>query len=1371
MGNNNAEEDNTKKKDSSKFKRKQLALSCMLNTEVGAVLALIRRPPELNSPYLTSDENYDSAAVTSLRSLRTLIFNPHHQEWRVIDPSIYLTPFLEVIQSDDVPAAATATALSALLKILKLGIFDERTPGAKDAMDAVVSGITSCRLEKTDPVSEDAVMMRILQVLIAIMNHKASFLLSDQAVCTIVNTCFQVVQQSANRGDLLQRTARYTMHELIQIVFARLAEIEVKDGEESSESDDDAGVLDSGYGVRCAIDIFHFLCSLLNVVEVVETEAPNAHTADEDVQIFALVLINSAIELSGEVIGKHPRLMRMIQDDLFHHLIYYGTWSSSLVLSMICSTVLNAYHFLRRFIRLQLEAFFGFVLLRVAAFGNTAQLQEVAVEGMINFCRQPTFIIEVYVNYDCNPLCRNVFEEIGKLLCKHSFAGNSPLTSLQIQAFEGLVITIHTIADSIDKLQDSSPLGPYSNQITEYRPFWEEMAKDEKDLESWVEYLRLRRLQKRKMLIAGTHYVRDDKKGLEYLKHAHLITDPPDPKDIAFFFRFTPGLDKNMIGEYLGDPDDLHLQVLKEFTTTFYFTGMVLDTALRFYLETFRLPGESQKIQRVLEAFSERFYEQQSSDIFASKDTVLILSYSLIMLNTDQHNPQVKKKMTEEDFIRNNRAINEGQDLPREYLSELFHSILTNAIVLAPTTTTVDMNPSRWIQLINRSKVMQPFITCDYDRRLCRDMFASIAGPAVAALSAFFEHADEDEMLHECIDGLFSVARIAQHGLEDTLDELITSFCKFTTLLNPYASAEETLFVFSNDLKPRMATVAVFTIANNFGDSIRGGWKNIIDCLLKLKRLKLLCQSIVEFDLNSDVPVSPRSGVHDSKLGSRQVSNIASHFRCASEDNMEDSLTIGSEFEQNVKMIKQCRIGSIFRRSSTIPEESLQNLGRSLLFAAAGKGQKFSTPIEEEETVGFCWDLITIIALANAHRFHTFWPQFHEYIIAVAQFPIFSPIPFAEKAIVALFTICVKLLSTQREEKLSEELIFKSINLMWKLDKEILDTCYEIISQSVIQLVSEYPANMQTQLGWKSVLHLLAITGRHPETYDQGVEALISLMSDASLLSRANYPFCIDCAFSFIALKNSPLEKNLKIIDLLSESVNPLIQWQRNQYSDPGSNYSGASTTSSSSSFEDNSNSRGIASATYTLNLFVKLGEAFRKTSLARREEIRNYAVQSLHKCFELADELLFTSSNYINCFNLVIFAMVDDLHEKMLEYSRRENSEREVRSMEGTLKIAMELLTDVYLQFLKPISESNGFRTFWLGILRRMDTCMKADLGHYGASTLQDFIPELLKRIITKMKEKEILVQKEGDDLWETTYIQIQWIAPALKDELFPES
>lgn len=348
--NGEEEEEENKPKNVRELRRRELGLSCMLNTEVGAVLAVIRRPSDTNSQFLAAQEdNFDSSLLHSLKSLRALIFNPQ-QEWRTIDPSIYLAPFLDVVQSDDVPATATGVALSAIFMILKLEIFDEKTPGARDAVNSIVTGITTCRLERTDPISEDAILMKILHVLTEIMKKRASILLTDHAVCTIVNTCFQVVQQSAIRGDLLQRGARHTMQELIQTIFSRFPEIN-KDRDKSLNDFQDGDInneMESGYGVRSAVDIFSFLCSLLNVVEVVDMDGSQVQTADEDVQLFALVLINSAIQLSGDEIGKQPKLLRMIEDDLFHHLIHYGMCSSPLVLSMICSTVLNIYNFLRR---------------------------------------------------------------------------------------------------------------------------------------------------------------------------------------------------------------------------------------------------------------------------------------------------------------------------------------------------------------------------------------------------------------------------------------------------------------------------------------------------------------------------------------------------------------------------------------------------------------------------------------------------------------------------------------------------------------------------------------------------------------------------------------------------------------------------------------------------------------------------------------------------------------------------------------------------------------------------------------------------------------------------------------------------------------
>jgi hypothetical protein len=53
-------------------------------------------------------------------------------------------------------------------------------------------------------------------------------------------------------------------------------------------------------------------------------------------------------------------------------------------------------------------------------------------------------------------------------------------------------------------------------------------------------------------------------------------------------------------------------------------------------------------------------------------DTIYVLAFATIMLHTDAHNPQVKKKMTEREWVRQNRGLNDGKDLPEDFLLDIY---------------------------------------------------------------------------------------------------------------------------------------------------------------------------------------------------------------------------------------------------------------------------------------------------------------------------------------------------------------------------------------------------------------------------------------------------------------------------------------------------------------------------------------------------------------------------------------------------------------------------------------------------------------------------------------------------------------------------
>ncbi|KAF0025239.1 hypothetical protein F2P81_022120 [Scophthalmus maximus] len=107
----------------------------------------------------------------------------------------------------------------------------------------------------------------------------------------------------------------------------------------------------------------------------------------------------------------------------------------------------------------------------------------------------------------------------------------------------------------------------------------------------------------------------DPKKGIQFLLENDLLQHTPE--DIAQFLYKGEGLNKTVIGDYLGERDDFNIKVLQAFVELHEFADLNLVQALRQFLWSFRLPGEAQKIDRMMEAFASR-YCQCNPGVFQS---------------------------------------------------------------------------------------------------------------------------------------------------------------------------------------------------------------------------------------------------------------------------------------------------------------------------------------------------------------------------------------------------------------------------------------------------------------------------------------------------------------------------------------------------------------------------------------------------------------------------------------------------------------------------------------------------------------------------------------------------------------------------------
>jgi Sec7-like guanine-nucleotide exchange factor len=132
----------------------------------------------------------------------------------------------------------------------------------------------------------------------------------------------------------------------------------------------------------------------------------------------------------------------------------------------------------------------------------------------------------------------------------------------------------------------------------------------------------------------------------QFLTEYERAIKPPDSdlgsaKTIAWTLRMMPSLDFDSLGEFFGQPGDVSTQALSEFIRSLNLKSMDPEEALRACLQSFRLPGEAQQIDRIVKEIAYEYYRAHADlsvvgNYFASADAAYTFLFSVIMLNTDQ---------------------------------------------------------------------------------------------------------------------------------------------------------------------------------------------------------------------------------------------------------------------------------------------------------------------------------------------------------------------------------------------------------------------------------------------------------------------------------------------------------------------------------------------------------------------------------------------------------------------------------------------------------------------------------------------------------------------------------------------------------------
>ena len=108
--------------------------------------------------------------------------------------------------------------------------------------------------------------------------------------------------------------------------------------------------------------------------------------------------------------------------------------------------------------------------------------------------------------------------------------------------------------------------------------------------------------------------------------------------------------------------DEFSKNVLRSYMRGFKFFGDPLDMSIRKLLMVAELPKETQQIDRVLQAFANRYYECNPG-IFATPDETYFIAFSVLILHTDVFNKNNKNKMQKPDYTKNTRGYGVADEI------------------------------------------------------------------------------------------------------------------------------------------------------------------------------------------------------------------------------------------------------------------------------------------------------------------------------------------------------------------------------------------------------------------------------------------------------------------------------------------------------------------------------------------------------------------------------------------------------------------------------------------------------------------------------------------------------------------------------------
>ncbi|QRV74795.1 Sec7 guanine nucleotide exchange factor [Ceratobasidium sp. AG-Ba] len=1208
------------------------------------------------------------------------------------------------------------------------------------------------------------------------------------------------------------------------------------------------------YGLPTVAEVLRVLVNLLD---------PNDQQHTDTIRLTALGILTAALcsslptpnnmpdQPTPRVISQFPSLLSLLADRACRHLFLLARTEAATLRLAALKALSILFEVARGSLKLQRELFLSFLVARLEPVGPVndrgrkqslgvetpigvrpstpvlatprtpgastpragaivggaePELRELMLETLVLLSREPSFMVDLYANYDCDVNCEDLFEQLVGFLTKSTYPLMGGFGGQQHYASR--LICLDLLLAYVDRMhariENPSSTTAWSSG------------------DGSAESLLFTKSRKLLVLTAAEKFNEKPKKGVEFMLENGLVeyksaegeaatnseasqteskqpSRKADPKSLAIFLKNCPKLNKKVLGEYISHLDNPDL--LREFIGIFDFRNKSVADAMRELLESFRLPGESQPIARITETFAKAFFAAGPPGI-KSEDAVFVLSYSVIMLNTDLHNPQNRKRMTFADYQKNLKGVNDGTDFDPDYLQSIYDGLRKREIVMPEEHMGQLGFDYAWKELLLRAKNAGEYVVCNTSA-FDKQMFELTWQPVIQAIAFAFTNIDDDYVIERAIAGFRQCATLAGYfNLPEVFDFVVGQLSQATGLLTNPTMGRSVVYPivqvenqdvtvsplsvkFGTNLKGQLAAVVLFNIANGNGNAIREGWGQVFEMFETLFFHSLLPTRMLQMeDFLGGVSMIPLQGGpattsaqprNDAGLLSALSSYLLTPYGSSSENII--SQPTDEDVENTmcaIDCVTSCKLDELYGQITSLEPTALVAAMKALQGLADRRASlKADPPSRDEMQVGpttpistsppteqlpydptsvFLLEMMVSIAVQTPQHIDEIWPIVFEHLSIILSSSARYSVLLVERAVVGLLRLC-RVASSQPSLR---DQIYISFDILGGLPPAVFSAAAEQIVAGLALLVQEHSAIVSSQTEWALVFSLIRNSVVNSGAARASLELLIQLASTPGRVTPDNVTGLITSLEDFAATAGNSVVAKRR--GQPRPSATPSLD---------ASVERGVQAITTLADLKKTIPDIGLSPDAYW-SVWIHILIALGRQSVNLNRDVRHTSLAHLQRILlgpPAQPDLGAARSAEI--FDRAVLPMIEEMLKPQLA-SRDPDGIVETRLRASALLCRSFLHIQAHKELLGPET-----KTLWLKIIDLLHELMQSG----GRDQLAEAIPESLKNVVLVMNANGVLVPPETPDaqseaqqeLWADTHAKIDSFLPGFMEDLFP--